>query len=283
MSPISDKTRKILWGRSGNRCAICKHELIVDATEKDSEAIVGEECHIISPEPNGPRHDPSYPIDKLDSYENLILLCRVHHKMVDDQETTYTANILHQMKNNHEELISEKLSDKQKIKPVRFRRIKGKAPIFLYRITTGKQLFEIVSGAHAFSMDYDELNSQDEVDLIGGFFQEVSDLDIGNELEPGERINYAYNLTQLINELEEKEFYVFGDREQQLIEGGIINEPSNWYIAHVRVVRKNNKEIIHFSTGGAEVQLPPTPANASAFKQAEKEKKNDTDQPDLGI
>jgi site-specific DNA-methyltransferase (adenine-specific) len=34
---------------------------------------------------------------------------------------------------------------------------------------------------------------------------------------------------------------------------------------------------------GAEVQLPPTPTNATAFKQAEKEKKNDGEQPDLGI
>jgi hypothetical protein len=33
----------------------------------------------------------------------------------------------------------------------------------------------------------------------------------------------------------------------------------------------------------AEVQLPPTPTNATAFKQAEKVKKNDAEQPDLGI
>ena len=53
--PITDKTRKILWGRSGNRCAICKNELVIDATGQDAESVVAEECHIISPRQNGPR------------------------------------------------------------------------------------------------------------------------------------------------------------------------------------------------------------------------------------
>ncbi len=57
---ITDKDRKILWGRSGNRCAICKHELVIEATPNDAESVVGEECHIISGSPNGPRHDPTY-------------------------------------------------------------------------------------------------------------------------------------------------------------------------------------------------------------------------------
>src|SRR5205085_1467643 len=45
---ISDKTRKLLWGRSGNRCAICRRTLSVDGTVVDAEAVVGEECHIVS-------------------------------------------------------------------------------------------------------------------------------------------------------------------------------------------------------------------------------------------
>ena len=82
---ISNKTRKILWGRSGNRCAICKNEIVVDATAQDDESVVADECHIISSQTNGPRHDLSYQSKKLDSYENVILLCRTHHKMIDDQ------------------------------------------------------------------------------------------------------------------------------------------------------------------------------------------------------
>ncbi|MCP1311300.1 HNH endonuclease signature motif containing protein, partial [Paenibacillus tyrfis] len=99
---ISDKTRKILWGRSGNRCSICRLELIIDETDKDDSSIVGEECHIISGQCNGPRYDPGRSKDEIDSYENLILLCRIHHKMIDNQPETFTETIIKQIKINHE-------------------------------------------------------------------------------------------------------------------------------------------------------------------------------------
>jgi hypothetical protein len=242
---ITDKARKLLWGRSGNRCAVCKQELIVSATDKDSEAVVGDECHIVSGELNGPRHDPSYPQEKLDSYENLILLCRVHHKMVDDQATTFTAGILRQLKNNHEIMISEKLSDPKKLKPVRLRRIKKNIPDYLVRVTTGKQLVDLIAGTYAFSMDHDELNSQEEVDLIGSFLQDLRDwMDIIDDAEPSDRVNSSYHLTQMIRDIEEKGFFVFGGREVQLLEGGIEDEPSNWPVAIVHVLRNDNRAII---------------------------------------
>lgn len=108
---ITDKTRKILWGRSGNRCAICQHELVINATSEESESIIGEECHIISAQPYGPRYDSSYPQKKLDTYENLILLCRIHHKIVDDQSEIYTAEKLRGIKKDHELRVTQKLDN----------------------------------------------------------------------------------------------------------------------------------------------------------------------------
>jgi len=81
----------------------------MQATDKDDESIVGDECHIVSSKPNGPRHDSDFPDSDLDDYSNLILLCRIHHKMVDDQFETYTSSILHQIKDNHENWVSEVL------------------------------------------------------------------------------------------------------------------------------------------------------------------------------
>jgi hypothetical protein len=46
MLPSEDA--KILWGSSGNRCAMRRRDLVIDATSDDAQAIVGEECHIIS-------------------------------------------------------------------------------------------------------------------------------------------------------------------------------------------------------------------------------------------
>ena len=107
---ITDKTRKVLWGRSGNRCAICKRVLVAPATADDSESVVGEECHIVSPRSNGPRHEPSFPQELLDGYENLILLCRVHHKEVDDQVATHPAEKLRRIKQEHERWVDARLA-----------------------------------------------------------------------------------------------------------------------------------------------------------------------------
>lgn len=82
----------------------------MNPTSTDEESVVGDESHIVSREANAPRYDPDFPDADVDSYENLLLLCKVHHKMVDDQKATYTAEILRQTKMDHEKWVSEKLS-----------------------------------------------------------------------------------------------------------------------------------------------------------------------------
>lgn len=106
----TDKIRKILWGRSGNQCAECRHDLVVNATLAGTASVVGDEFHIVSGKGQGPRYDPHFPIDRLDEPDNLILLCRVHHKRVDDQQEIYTADKLRNLKINHEEWVSSKLT-----------------------------------------------------------------------------------------------------------------------------------------------------------------------------
>lgn len=87
---ISDKTRKMLWAKSGNRCAICKAELITEQ-ETDSNLNIGEECHIISSKPKGPRYKPN--LNDYDTFDNLILLCRNHHKEIDTLIDSFRRNI----------------------------------------------------------------------------------------------------------------------------------------------------------------------------------------------
>jgi hypothetical protein len=48
---MKEKDVKMLWGRSGNRCAICKIEL----TPVGSESVLGEMAHIIADKQKGPR------------------------------------------------------------------------------------------------------------------------------------------------------------------------------------------------------------------------------------
>ena len=89
---ITDKTRKLLWGQSGNRCAYCRTLLTMDKTAFDDHSIVGDECHIVSRAKDGIRWEEN--LEDLDSYENLILLCKNHHKLVDDQPNFYSKNVL---------------------------------------------------------------------------------------------------------------------------------------------------------------------------------------------
>lgn len=101
----------MLWGRAANRCAFpdCQIELVMDETETDDQSIVGDEAHIIAQEPEGPRGYPNFPKDKIDKYDNLILLCKIHHKLVDDQCIYYSVDTLLKMKNDHIKWVKDKL------------------------------------------------------------------------------------------------------------------------------------------------------------------------------
>ncbi|MFS0726347.1 HNH endonuclease signature motif containing protein [Paenibacillus sp. 1P07SE] len=242
---ISDKARKILWGKSGNRCSICKRILVIDATEKDDMSIIGDECHIVSGQVNGPRYNPEYNKEIIDSYENLILLCRVHHKMVDDQQETYTASILLQMKENHEKWVSEKLNEeKVKKQPVRVRRIKENLPEILMQITSGKEIINIVDGVMGYGFDYEEPKNELDIALISGFLQTVQDYgEILSEFESGERVRIGYELTKMINELAERDYLVFGFKEMRIIEGGN-SDSENWPVAIINIKHQSSSEII---------------------------------------
>lgn len=43
---VLDKDRKHLWAKSGNRCAICKHELFL-SNKNNEDFNIGEECTLL--------------------------------------------------------------------------------------------------------------------------------------------------------------------------------------------------------------------------------------------
>ena len=108
---ISTKSLKHLWGRSGNRCAICRRELVETASNGDPDSLVGEACHIVAREKSGPRGNSSMSQSDRDEYGNLILLCNVHHKVVDDQIATYSVEVLHAIKQRHEKWVQDRLTN----------------------------------------------------------------------------------------------------------------------------------------------------------------------------
>ena len=119
---LSNKTLKMLWGRAAGRCSHpdCRLDVFFDESEADTPTLVGENCHVISEKDGGPRSDPSVPSDQIDSYSNLILMCRNHHKVIDDTENgerEYSIERLRQIKRDHETWVRDQLGmdpDKQR-------------------------------------------------------------------------------------------------------------------------------------------------------------------------
>jgi hypothetical protein len=108
---ISVKTHKTLWGRAANRCSICRCELVFGATETDDESLVGDACHIVAQKTTGPRGESTLTPEQRNKYVNLILLCKNHHKLVDDQVNQYGVDRLREIKNEHEKWVRESLQD----------------------------------------------------------------------------------------------------------------------------------------------------------------------------
>ncbi len=241
---LSDKNRKIVWGKSGNRCAICKKEIVMESTSVDSESVVGDECHIVSKSINGPRYQENYPDGEHDLPKNIILLCKVHHKQIDDQLETFTEYLLLKVKKDHEQWVNDKLSETDEVQPVKIRRVKENIPNHLQRITTGKDLLALALNTYDGAYDYEDLDTDELVHLVSVFFQNIQDwVDLGID-DISQRIQLGQSLTRDIKELDENGLWLFGAREQQILEGGI--EPkSNWPVLHLQIISKNNKSIIN--------------------------------------
>jgi len=192
---ISSKTRKILWARSGNKCAICRKALITN----DKPTVIGAECHIISEKDKGPRGDSKAKFNH-NGYDNLILLCMNHHKIIDDNEDKYTVNKLIEIKNKHEAWVFAKLKENNKY-----------SPFILPRIVSGQELSKVLSKVHFYNFINEDFENDKEAELIGNFFQNLQDWgDILPDLGVGDTIAAGQSLQKEIDEIKEDNFLLFG-------------------------------------------------------------------------
>ena len=104
--------QKLLWLRSGGRCAFpgCRVATDLEQTDADSATVIGEQAHIFAHSINGPRPNPGDLTESPDEYENRIILCPTHHRTVDKQENTYSAQSLTQWKRDLERWVASSLA-----------------------------------------------------------------------------------------------------------------------------------------------------------------------------
>lgn len=193
---ISRKDSKRLWAKSGNRCAICKEEL-VRTNKKGIDYIVGEECHIISSKPNGPRHEEG--LSNYDKYDNLILLCSNHHKEIDApcNLDRYSKDELYRIKKNHE-LWSRNTCRTEKR--------------YFKLITTGSEFLNLIDGVYTIYWRETVLEYENSViSLIkNGISNVISDyLLLGEDID-----NYFSNiLHEMLMEFSEKGIFLYGRKQ----------------------------------------------------------------------
>jgi hypothetical protein len=236
---ISDKTRKTLWGRSGNSCAMCRTELVAERNEHNRNLNIGEECHIISEKPTGPRHISDYNQD-FDEYENLILLCRNHHKTIDELWETYTVDLIKAFKSNHEKWIRKAIDNAKNL-------ITTNPTKFIPRLHTGKQIVDIIRDVQCYQFDHDTFKSKEETDFVSNFLQNLHDwgeiAGFGG-FEIGQQVQLAFDLNKEIEELEKMGFFIFGERKSSKMTNANKDDLGFLDIATLVVLRQNNSAII---------------------------------------
>ncbi len=238
--PITTRDRKLLWARAGGTCALCKSQLTADAKSGDKDVVLGEEAHIVSEEPNGPRFRPMSR-KEVDTYANLLLLCPSDHKIVDEQITYYTEQRLQTLKREHEQWVKDRVSST--IPAIKIRDPETGKPVMLHRIDTGKELMNIVAHTLAAHHDNPEPRSAEEAELLGGFFQDVTDnIDIWNDIEPSGHIQAEFLMSGEITHLREAGLVVYVGVKERVIEGGV-EAPAPWPVAYI-VIRRSDDESI---------------------------------------
>ncbi|WP_218939738.1 HNH endonuclease [Lutibacter citreus] len=71
---------------------------------EDENNVLGEIAHICAASSEGPRFDSKMTDDERRSFNNLILLCDEHHKMIDNPDTIdkFPASVIKEWKSAHE-------------------------------------------------------------------------------------------------------------------------------------------------------------------------------------
>lgn len=245
---IQVKTRKILWSKAGNRCAICKKTLVQRITTIDSDFVVGEECHIISSKDKGPR-GRILKLDDFDVYENLILLCANDHKLIDDFPETFTKGLITMLKENHEkwieDTIDKELSDFWK----RLNNI-----VELEEISNSHVLDNIIGNSHFYLFDSSSVLDDQILVEINGLFDSLKDIsDLYQDIDLSSRASYLVEIIKSFEQFRSKGIRFFGSLIIKNIK--ITNSSEQPYRISL-VVAHFNQESWDLQNGKLRVRLP---------------------------
>lgn len=174
---ITEQTRKILWAKSGNKCALCKQDVVLKIGGTNANhVVIGEECHIVSPKEGGPRHRE---MENYDTYDNLIILCANHHSLIDKSIDKYSEKYLKELKKKHELSIEKNTCINEE---------KDTFPL-LHEVAGVKELVRILHGVEQYGTDFPSERTED-YDLFQSFISTVNNSDIFYEYDEFTRMSF---------------------------------------------------------------------------------------------
>lgn len=118
------------------------------------------------------------------------------------------------------------------------------------RITTGKELVEIVNSVEGYAMSNDEVETEEEADHLAAFFENLTDYGdlMGmRDFDIGEQIKLGFTWNSDIKRLEDMGFFIFGLRRLQPIPETYGKNLGNWEVANIHVIRKSNPMIVNWN------------------------------------
>jgi hypothetical protein len=105
---VNVTTQKLVWGIFAARCAICRNKVVWESGS-GGRSLTGEIAHIVGAKLDAARGRAAISVDR-DDPENLLLLCRDHHKIIDDNEDEYPTERLHQVRSEYLAWLEEQLT-----------------------------------------------------------------------------------------------------------------------------------------------------------------------------
>jgi hypothetical protein len=117
--------------------------------------------------------------------------------------------------------------------------------VFMRRITSGNELYGMIGGADAYRLQNDELDTAEEVELVGSFLQDVRDYGDVGDTEPMEKVAQGHRFTQMIDELDGHGLWVFAGRTKARYRLAIADgQAFTCAVVNVLVLRSTNPTII---------------------------------------
>jgi phage FluMu protein Com len=108
---ISADSTLRLWVLAGGRCEYCNRYLLEDAYTA-YPLNLAERAHIVgaTTASGSPRGNHRLPVGERDDPDNLMLLCREHHRLIDRLIEEHSVDFLRHLKRSHEERVRHQTS-----------------------------------------------------------------------------------------------------------------------------------------------------------------------------